>query len=237
MSQIKPDLVPDQDPYEILGVSPVASTVELKAAYRDLAKKYHPDAGGDVQKILQLNAAWEIIGDAENRRVFDRKHHNAESLHQRSARNARASTAAKEVKENTVELKGAVEDWLKDIYTPVDRLLGLIINPLPRELRALSADPYDDSLMDSFVGFLAKSRHRIEKVNTIYRSKPVPSYLKEFGLSLYQCLAQVEDGLSELERYTMGYVDGYLHDGREMLSEAKKRRSYLKGECRRLKNL
>ena len=29
----------------------------------------------------------------------------------------------------------------------------------------------------------------------------------------------MEDAIGELERYTMGYVDGYLHDGREMLRE------------------
>jgi molecular chaperone DnaJ len=37
-----------------------------------------------------------------------------------------------------------------------------------------------------------------------------------------------------LERYTMGYVDSYLHDGREMLREAKQRRSRLQQERRQL---
>ena len=44
----------------------------------------------------------------------------------------------------------------------------------------------------------------------------------------------MEDALAELERYTMGYVDGYLHDGREMLREAKQRRQRLQDERRRL---
>jgi len=38
----------------------------------------------------------------------------------------------------------------------------------------------------------------------------------------------------ELERYTMGYVDSYLRDGREMIREAKHRRTRLQAERRRL---
>jgi molecular chaperone DnaJ len=44
----------------------------------------------------------------------------------------------------------------------------------------------------------------------------------------------VQDALAELERYTMGYVDGYLHDGREMLREAGLRLQRLQEERRRL---
>ena len=44
----------------------------------------------------------------------------------------------------------------------------------------------------------------------------------------------MEDALQELERYTMGYVDSYLRDGREMLREAKQRRKRLQDERRRL---
>ena len=57
---------------------------------------------------------------------------------------------------------------------------------------------------------------------------------ERFGLSVYHCLSEVEDALQELERYTMGYVDNYLHDGREMLREARQRRKRLQDERRRL---
>ena len=54
-----------QDPYKILGVSPDASDAEIKKAYRDLTKKYHPDLNpGDAQaaeKMNEINAAYDQI--------------------------------------------------------------------------------------------------------------------------------------------------------------------------------
>ncbi len=54
-----------QDPYKVLGVSPDASDEEIKKAYRDLTKKYHPDLNpGDetaAQKMNDINTAYDQI--------------------------------------------------------------------------------------------------------------------------------------------------------------------------------
>ena len=224
------------NPYHILGVASHASLAEIKAAYRELVKCHHPDAGGDVEKIVELNAAWELLGDPESRKTYDRINKGktciAKEAQQRGVRNARASAAARVANAHSSEVDDALSRWLNQVYEPIDRLLGQVINPFPAQLRDLSADPYDEILMESFCNYLEKSRDRMEKVNVLYRAIPIPDPVKGFGLSLYQCFSEVEDALAELDRYTMGYVDSYLHDGKEMLREAKQRRALLQQERR-----
>src|SRR5712671_1316704 len=65
-----------RDPYEVLGVSKSASAAEIKSAFRKLAKKHHPDANKHdpkaASRFAELNAAYEIAGDADKRKAFDR---------------------------------------------------------------------------------------------------------------------------------------------------------------------
>ena len=226
------------DPYTVLEVCPSATQAELKAAYRRLVKQHHPDAGGTEERILALNAAWEQLGDPESRRVFDRSSGPAvaarDEARARGVRNARASQAAQRASGQSIHADQDLATWLKKVYVPIDRSLGQVINPFAAELRALSADPYDDALMEAFCAYLEQSRSRLDKVKTLFQSIPTPASARGFGLSVYHCFSELEDAVAELERYTMGYVDSYLHDGQEMIREAKRRRKRLQDERRRL---
>src|SRR6266852_1405156 len=71
-----------RDPYEVLGVKRGASAAEIKSAFRRLAKKLHPDANRHDPKtaarFAELNAAYEILGEDDKRKAFDRGEIDAE---------------------------------------------------------------------------------------------------------------------------------------------------------------
>jgi curved DNA-binding protein len=64
-----------RDYYEVLGVNRTASEDEIKAAYRKLARKYHPDLNpGDKaseERFKELQEAYDVLSDPENRKKYD----------------------------------------------------------------------------------------------------------------------------------------------------------------------
>ena len=63
--------------YEILGVSINADENEIKSKYRKLAMKYHPDRNPDDKKAEEMfkkvSEAYEVLGDKEKRKEYDKK--------------------------------------------------------------------------------------------------------------------------------------------------------------------
>jgi curved DNA-binding protein CbpA len=90
--------------YAILGVSQLAKYREIKAAYRRLALKYHPDRNSSPvseNSIKIINAAFEVLSDKDKRRQYDEKRFDSIVLHrkkedtksQTSSSHASSSTA------------------------------------------------------------------------------------------------------------------------------------------------
>jgi DnaJ-class molecular chaperone len=71
-----------RNPYDVLGVPRSADEAEIKKAFRKLAKTYHPDRNKDdpkaKDKFAEVNSAYEILGDADKRKQFDRGEIDAE---------------------------------------------------------------------------------------------------------------------------------------------------------------
>lgn len=65
----------EQDHYKVLGVPPDASIDTIKARYRELAKKHHPDvSGGDSSpEMARINEAYETLADKQQRARYDRR--------------------------------------------------------------------------------------------------------------------------------------------------------------------
>ena len=66
--------------YEILGVSTSASTSNIRAAYRQRVKKYHPDTSDYIDSVTifkQLKAGYDVLSNRERRSKYDQLGHDA----------------------------------------------------------------------------------------------------------------------------------------------------------------
>src|SRR6185312_5415546 len=65
----------EKDYYAVLGVADGASAKEIKKAYKDLARKLHPDQNpGDTaaeERFKEVSAAYDVLGDDEKRKAYD----------------------------------------------------------------------------------------------------------------------------------------------------------------------
>jgi curved DNA-binding protein len=63
-----------KDYYAVMGLKPEASTVEIKRAYRKLARKYHPDVSSEKdaeERFKELGEAYEVLKDPKKRAAYD----------------------------------------------------------------------------------------------------------------------------------------------------------------------
>jgi molecular chaperone DnaJ len=62
-----------RDYYEVLGVAPDAKAADIKRAYRQLARRYHPDISGDDRtgSLREATRAYQVLGNPDRRRTYD----------------------------------------------------------------------------------------------------------------------------------------------------------------------
>ncbi|MEL6137840.1 MAG: DnaJ domain-containing protein [Cyanobacteria bacterium J06628_6] len=240
---------PLSDHYQTLGLADSASPGEIKQAYRQLAKQHHPDTrshessptGGSAvpmslghDAIAQINAAYEVLSDPKLKQAYDQQRQataaaTAQARHQRTADVHNYYRQRRQAERST---DNQLKTWLKQVYNPVDRLLSKAINALKAEVKDLSADPFDDELMESFQAYLEDCRSVLEKSKQKFKSMPNPASVAGVAANLYYCMNQFEDGIEEIERFTYTYDDSYLHTGQELFRIATQLRKEAKADLK-----
>ncbi len=211
----------DSNHYETLKVSPQANQAEIKQAYRRLVKLFHPDSQQQTanhEQIIQINAAYEILGDTQNRTRYDQElEHKTQKLP--SSPPPRTASEQKRYQSNRPTGRDAdeqVEEWLRLVYQPVNRLLLRILNSLESQIEELAADPFDDELLEEFQDYLETSQQLLKQAQITFRSLPNPPVLASTAAHIYYCLSQLGDGLEELAYFPLNYDDHHLHTGQEL---------------------
>ncbi len=206
--------------YQTLQISAKATADEIKQSYRQLAKKFHPDVNGgkaNSERIVKINAAYEILSDERKRREYDYLLQPAVAIPRQqttpSATPRSPRTVGRELDEELVL-------WLNQVYTPINRTINWIIKPLKAQIRELSADPFDDDLMATFEAYVTDCQRHLQKIEKTFHSMPNPTSIAGVAANLYYCINQVSDGIRELNFYIMNYDEQYLHDGIEMFKIA-----------------
>jgi curved DNA-binding protein CbpA len=129
------------DHYTVLGVMPGADRHTIQTAYRAMARRYHPDFGGDEHLMARVNEAWRVLGDPERRAAYD-------------GTTARPAPVSRETRKGRTILDfGRYQGWsLTEVANVDDDYLDWLgRTPLGRPLRAEIADVLAERsrLMDS----------------------------------------------------------------------------------------
>jgi molecular chaperone DnaJ len=217
----------DPNHYDTLHVHSTATSAEIKQAYRRLVKQFHPDSNqkiADREQIIRINAAYEVLGDAQRRQSYDQQLSARQRVASRE-RQQRTATAQKQYSTSRQTGRDAdeqLEQWLHQVYQPVNRLLCQILNSLEGQIDELAADPFDDELLEEFQTYLKTCRDWLRQAQIAFRSMPNPPSVAGAAAHLYYCLNQVGDGLDELDYFPLNYEERYLHVGQELFRIAAK---------------
>ncbi|XFA74328.1 DnaJ domain-containing protein [Thermosynechococcaceae cyanobacterium Okahandja] len=205
--------------YRTLEVAVTASQADIKAAYRRLVKQYHPDYHPQDQqkheRMVAINAAYEVLGDVQCRQAYDAQHR----LHHPAA-------ASPVYRSQSADLE--LEQWLTLTYQPVSRIIQSVLRSHRRQIEALAADPFDDELMAQFLAYLGDCRRALSRARCTFYAQPNPAAAANVAAHLYYCLNQLMDGLDEFEQFSHSYDEHYLHTGQELFRIADR----LFAECR-----
>jgi molecular chaperone DnaJ len=150
------------DPYEVLQVHRRAEIDVIRAAYRALARKYHPDFGGDGARMVAINDAWRILSDGEARAAYDAqlaKSHNRRST-DRPAANPIAGSAPSPARRGPAAPGG--EGTVIDFGRYAGWSVGKLVDHDPDYLEWLARTPIGRRLSHEIEAVLARRSSQVD---------------------------------------------------------------------------
>jgi molecular chaperone DnaJ len=205
--------------YQILGVQPEVSSLEIKRAYRRLAKSHHPDVkfhaqteierDEDHQFMARVNEAYETLIDKQRRAEYDSR--IGANGHSRSIRGKQPCTASEEEERET---------FLRQIFHPSRQSMVRVLSKYKAQLHDLSQDIYDDELVAVFEKYVDEVESTLRKSANDLSSRQVPSRLHAALRMLRYAIAHAADGLDELRRFCQNYDYEHLHMAQNLFKEA-----------------
>ncbi len=194
--------------YQLLGITPGVSAVEIKRAYRRIVKKVHPDLGQTEQTnqerveatelMMRLNEAYETLMDRSKRLAYD----SAIGLN-RAPRNMPVGGSLLEEEE-------ARERYLQQVFHPSRQEIVKVLGMYQRQLRKLSLDIYDDQLVAAFDNYTDRIESTLRHASQAFASEPGPASLDGAIQMMRYCIAQAVDGLEEMRRFCQNYDYDHL---------------------------
>ncbi len=98
--------------YEELGLKKNATKSEIKSSYRSLVKQHHPDAGGEKERFLAIQNAWETLNDPIKKEQYDKFIFSSSSSFDSLNENWEEKFNSKKYKLRTKKLKHGLKKFI-----------------------------------------------------------------------------------------------------------------------------
>lgn len=128
-------LASESDWYAVLGIDPKASDAEIGRAFRSLARRYHPDVGGEPSsgRFSDVAQAWEVLGQPSSRADYDRRRRGSGGVSIPVRRWATRAGEAPKVDSTTIDDDGREEAETEVSISFVESITGTLAKvSLPR---------------------------------------------------------------------------------------------------------